>query len=82
MQKDKLELVPRIDSPELWERALGQLGKGGSLDRRDGLKYALTDRWIHLRRSNTEPALRIIAEAPDAESARAMIEQVRTALLA
>ena len=80
MQKDKLELTSRIDSPQLWERALAQVGRGGSLDRSDGLKYALADRWIHLRRSNTEPALRIIAEAPDAETAKAMIEQVRKAL--
>ena len=57
MQKEKLDLIPSLDSPALWERALAQMGQGGSLDRRDGLKYALADRWIHLRRSNTEPTM-------------------------
>ncbi len=51
----------------------GRLGKmmqelearlpGASADRSDGLKLKLDDGWIHVRASNTEPILRIAAEA-------------------
>ena len=40
-----------------------------SPDLRDGVKIDWSDRWIHIRRSNTEPILRVIAEAPDQEDA-------------
>jgi phosphomannomutase len=36
---------------------------GAQADRRDGLKLNLEDGWIHVRASNTEPILRIAAEA-------------------
>lgn len=43
----------------------------------DGLKLQWTDRWIHVRKSNTEPVIRIHAEAPTAEEARALVEEAR-----
>lgn len=80
MLKEKLELTPEIDDPGRWEEALGTLATGGKMDRQDGLKYDLGDRWVHLRRSNTENALRIIAEGPDEAAASALIDGVRNAL--
>ena len=35
------------------------------------------DRWVHVRPSNTEPIVRIIAEAADESAAHALVEQVR-----
>jgi phosphomannomutase len=51
-------------------------------DRQDGLRLAWPEqrRWLHLRASGTEPILRIIAEAPDAASARELVERARSAL--
>jgi phosphomannomutase len=51
-------------------------------DRQDGLRLAWPDerRWLHLRASGTEPILRIIAEAPTAEGARALVDAARQAL--
>jgi len=51
-------------------------------DRQDGLRldWPGERRWLHLRASGTEPILRIIAEAPTAEAARALVEQARQAL--
>ncbi|MQY64459.1 MAG: phosphoglucosamine mutase, partial [Calditrichaeota bacterium] len=43
----------------------------------DGLKLQWPDRWIHVRKSNTEPIIRIHAEAPTAEEARALVEETR-----
>ncbi|HKK70727.1 MAG TPA: phosphoglucosamine mutase [Candidatus Krumholzibacteria bacterium] len=77
MVKDKLTLDETIDHPEEWRRAAGTLGPNGQWDESDGIRYALRDRWVHLRRSNTEPVLRIIAEAPSVDEARAVVDTVR-----
>jgi phosphomannomutase len=80
MVKDKVALEGEADDPVRWEAALRGLGVGGSMDAADGLKYDLGDRWVHLRRSNTENALRIIAEAADEATARGLIQAVRGGL--
>jgi phosphomannomutase len=80
MVKFKQELTAEIDRPELWREAAASLGPSGSWNESDGIRYDLGDRWVHLRRSNTENALRIIAEAPDAREAAAMIERVRATM--
>ncbi|HMF16268.1 MAG TPA: phosphoglucosamine mutase, partial [Gemmataceae bacterium] len=40
------------------------------VNRLDGLRLDWEDRWVHLRPSNTEPVVRIIAEAPKVEDAQ------------
>ncbi len=47
----------------------------GETDTSDGLRLAWPDRraWLHVRPSGTEPVVRLIAEAPDAESARSLV---------
>ncbi len=46
-------------------------------DARDGLRLAWTDRWLHVRPSNTEPIVRLIAEAPTRAEAEALVEEGR-----
>jgi phosphomannomutase len=46
-----------------------------AVDDQDGLKLLWTDRWVHLRGSNTEPVLRVIAEARTQKQARALADQ-------
>ncbi len=41
----------------------------------DGVKFDFPDRWLHLRKSNTEPVVRIIAEAKSKEIASGLAEQ-------
>lgn len=53
------------------------LAAGAVVDGRDGLKLSWPDAWVHLRASGTEPASRIIAEAPTAERARELAARVR-----
>ena len=45
----------------------------------DGVKidFEATRRWVHLRRSNTEPIIRIYAEAPTVSEAEALAAQVK-----
>ena len=47
----------------------------GRLTTTDGVKIDFPDSWVHLRKSNTEPIVRIIAEARTPEGARAMVER-------
>jgi phosphomannomutase len=42
---------------------------GAAVDRRDGLRFAWDRSWVHARPSNTEPVVRVIAEAPAREEA-------------
>jgi phosphomannomutase len=41
----------------------------------DGLRLDWEDRWVQVRASNTEPILRVIAEAPETEDAKALCRQ-------
>lgn len=43
----------------------------------DGLKFTWDDRWVHLRKSNTEPIMRIYAEAPTKQAANELVEKVK-----
>jgi phosphomannomutase len=47
-----------------------------SADRVDGLRLDWDDRWVHVRPSNTEPVVRVIAEAPDPADAEALCRDV------
>jgi phosphomannomutase len=48
-----------------------------AVDTQDGLRLAWPDRWLHVRRSNTEPIIRLIAEAPTAAEAERLVEEGR-----
>ena len=49
-------------------------------NRLDGLRLDWPDRWLLVRASNTEPIIRIIAEAPEASDAESLCEQARNVL--
>ena len=42
----------------------------------DGMRFDFEDHWIHLRKSNTEPIMRVIAEAPTMERARQVVDDL------
>ncbi len=50
---------------------------GAAFDDSDGLRIDLPDGWVHVRASNTEPIMRIIAEAPQRSTAEALVDEVR-----
>ena len=73
----------KVDSDDLptgddLAKLLGGLGEG-RIDDRDGLKWIGPHAWVHIRPSNTEPVVRIIAEAKDEASAVELIDRVRKA---
>jgi len=71
--------VPSDEMPEgeALAQVLATLGPG-ELDRRDGLKWVGQEAWVHVRPSNTEPVVRIIAEAQDEAAAGDLIEKVKS----
>jgi phosphomannomutase len=65
--KDKYT-VDRERLPALF-RTLETRWPEARADRADGLRLDWPDRWLHVRPSNTEPIVRVIAEAPEAQEA-------------
>jgi phosphomannomutase len=45
------------------------------VDDADGVRVDVGDAWVHVRPSNTEPIIRIIAEAPTDEAAAAIADE-------
>ena len=56
-------------------RALQQHFADAAPEEGDGLRLDWSDRWVQVRSSNTEPIVRVIAEAPDADQARALCSE-------
>ena len=77
MIKRKLEL-PRERVGAILERVADAFA-GERLNRTDGVRVDFAEGWVHVRPSNTEPVVRIIAEAADEPAAEALIERVRGA---
>jgi len=46
------------------------------MDIRDGVKVMLPNGWFHVRGSNTEPIVRVVAEAPTEAEARQVVQDV------
>ena len=59
----------------LWDR-IAAAHPEARADRRDGLRLDWPDRWVHVRASNTEPIVRVIAEAADAADGPGLADQV------
>jgi len=75
MIKDKFDQESPLAADVVRER-LAALG-AGSIDDRDGVRWQGDDAWVHVRASNTEPIVRVIAEAADEQAARELIERTR-----
>ena len=50
---------------------------GAGVDRTDGLKLILDDGWVHVRKSNTEPVLRLLAEGRTADTVDEIVGRAR-----
>ena len=73
MVKEKLLCAARDIAPSL--RLLQKLFRGEAIDLTDGVKVVWPDRWLHARPSNTEPIIRLIAEAPTEPEAKSLLLQ-------
>lgn len=66
--KQKVQLTPGIDVDALLNAVKTKYAQYDITDI-DGVKIDFPDKWVHLRKSNTEPIIRVYAEAKDADTA-------------
>jgi len=75
MSKNKIELTPDINVDELLVQ-LQQKYTDKEINTIDGVKIHFDNGWVHLRKSNTEPIIRIYAENTTKEKADELAQQI------
>jgi phosphomannomutase len=75
MVKDQYPIGSAADVAALWDR-IAAAHPEARADRRDGLRLEWDDRWVHIRASNTEPIVRVIAEATGPADARELTARI------
>ncbi|MFC0778767.1 phosphoglucosamine mutase [Flavobacterium sp. HJSW_4] len=68
MSKNKIELTPQIDVDAILTQ-MTEKYKNEDISTVDGVKIDFATEWVHLRKSNTEPIIRIYTEAPSQDAA-------------
>jgi phosphomannomutase len=76
--KDKVDIKPGMS--DTIEPSLRSAFGDATFDTQDGVRVDWEDRWVHVRPSNTEPILRLIAEAPDEAGCRELIDKCAKAM--
>lgn len=75
ISKNRIDLTPSIDVDGLLA-VVKDLYKNERVNDKDGVKIDFADGWVHLRKSNTEPIIRVYSEAATMEQANALANQV------
>ncbi|HOK98894.1 MAG TPA: phosphoglucosamine mutase [Bacteroidales bacterium] len=75
ISKNKIELTPGIDLDRILAAVKDEYKQYPQNDS-DGLRIDFENEWVHLRRSNTEPIIRVYAESANAESAAKLANKV------
>jgi phosphomannomutase len=79
MVKAKLERSGSAPpGPALESLATALARSGARIDRTDGVRADFADGWVHVRPSNTEPIVRVIAEAATSARAEALAAEARS----
>ena len=78
MVKDKIELVS-VDSQVALDKIEAAF-TDADYDKTDGLKLSWENSWAHIRKSNTEPIIRIYAEALTQVEADDIVKNIKTIL--
>jgi phosphomannomutase len=74
MSKKKIELTPDLDVDGLLV-LMADKYKGENVDCTDGVKINFDEEWVHLRKSNTEPIIRVYTESITPEKADALAQR-------
>ena len=75
ISKNKITLSPEMNVDKILEGLKAKYSKEKVTDI-DGVKIDFAHGWVHLRKSNTEPIIRIYSEAKDEAAANALAEEV------
>lgn len=77
--KSKIELTPDIDVDAILAAVKAKYADEQVTDI-DGVKIDFAESWVHLRKSNTEPIIRIYAEAHTAADAKALADNIKSVI--
>ena len=77
--KNKIELTPEIDVDAILAEVKKRYSNETITDI-DGVKIDFADSWVHLRKSNTEPIIRIYSEAATMEAADELANQIKAVI--
>ncbi len=75
ISKNKIALTPQIDVDEVLEKVAEKF-QHEAVNRIDGVKIDFAEEWVHLRKSNTEPIIRIYAESKSEAKAIQLAESI------
>ncbi|MGJ1203146.1 phosphoglucosamine mutase [Sphingobacterium lactis] len=75
MSKNKITLTPGLDIDNLLNKMQEKYAHEDH-STIDGLKIDFANEWVHLRKSNTEPIIRIYSEGPTPEAAEAIAQKI------
>ena len=73
--KNRIDLTPETDVDAILAR-VKELYKDEEVNDIDGVKIDFPDKWVHLRKSNTEPIIRVYSEAATMEAADAIGKEI------
>jgi len=79
MMKDKIQLTASLDVDNLLKHVAEAFGSE-IVNTIDGVKIDFKNGWVHLRKSNTEPILRLYAEAPDDRQLSELTQKVKSVI--
>lgn len=75
ISKNKIDLTPEVDIDALMDKIKEQYARQ-PINTEDGLKIEFDKEWVHLRRSNTEPIIRIYAESESESTAQHLAQKI------
>ena len=75
ISKNKIELTPSIDVDKILVEMSNKY-KEFEVDTLDGVKIYFNQEWVHLRKSNTEPIIRIYSESANEEKAKQLAAKI------
>jgi phosphomannomutase len=75
MSKNKIELTPDLDVDAILVQMANKY-KDEEISTIDGVKIDFENEWVHLRKSNTEPIIRIYTESMTQKAADELAERI------
>ena len=73
--KNRVDLIPEIDVDAILAK-VKEIYKNEEINDIDGVKIDFADKWVHLRKSNTEPIIRVYSEASTMEAAEEIGQKI------
>lgn len=80
ISKNKIELTPEIDVDNILEEITKQYASK-KINTIDGVKIEFDNEWVHLRKSNTEPIIRIYSESESEATAEHLAKKIITDII-